>query len=155
MDNLYDFDIEAFNMSAKEAMNIDPQQRILLQVTHQALEDANIDYRGSNTGVFIGSGASDFAQMSTYSPCHVNEYTATGGSLAIHSNRLSFYFDLRGPSMTIDSACSASGSALQVAMRFVTPAPFVFLNNFLNEIDVLKTVIVTLQLLVESTCFTM
>jgi len=119
MDDLYDFDNEAFNMSAKEAMNIDPQQRVLLEVTHQALEDANIDFRGSNTGVFIGTGASDFTQMATTNPYYVNEYTATGGSMAIHSNRLSFSFDLRGPSMSIDSACSASGSALHVALRCV------------------------------------
>lgn len=119
MDDLYEFDNEAFNMSNKEAMNIDPQQRILLEVAHQALEDANFDFRGSNTGVFIGTGASDFTQMATYNPYYVNEYTATGGSFAIHANRLSFYFDLRGPSMAIDSACSASGRALYIAMRYV------------------------------------
>lgn len=74
---------------------------------------------GSNTGVFIGAGASDFTQLATFNSYHVNEYTATGGSMAIPANRISFNFDLRGPSMTIDSACSAAGSALHIAMRYV------------------------------------
>ena len=120
MDDLYNFDAEAFNMSAKEATNIDPQQRVLLEVTHQALEDANMAFRGSNTGVFIGAGASYFSQMASVSPFHINEYTATGSSLSILANRISFCFDLRGPSMTIDSACSASGSALHMACWYVS-----------------------------------
>lgn len=73
---------------------------------------------GSNTGVYIGAGAADFTQHAMFNSYYVNEYSATGVSLSLASNRISFCFDLRGPSMTVDSACSAAGSALQVAVRY-------------------------------------
>ena len=61
MDNIFDFDHEAFSMSVKESSNIDPQQKILLETTLQALEDSKLEYRGSKTGVFIGTGQVDFS----------------------------------------------------------------------------------------------
>jgi acyl transferase domain-containing protein/NADPH:quinone reductase-like Zn-dependent oxidoreductase/NAD(P)-dependent dehydrogenase (short-subunit alcohol dehydrogenase family)/ubiquinone/menaquinone biosynthesis C-methylase UbiE/acyl carrier protein len=119
IDDLFSFDNDTFSMSAKEAQTIDPQQRVLLEVTLQALEDSKIEYRGTNTGVFIGAGASDYAQLSTRNPWYVNEYSAPGTSAAIFANRLSFAFDLRGPSYTVDTACSASASALHLASRCI------------------------------------
>jgi acyl transferase domain-containing protein len=63
MDSIFEFDHEAFSMSVKESSNIDPQQKILLETTFHALEDSNIDYRGSKTGVFIGTGQVDYSGL--------------------------------------------------------------------------------------------
>lgn len=119
MDNIFEFDNEAFSMSVKEASNIDPQQKILLEVTLQALEDSNIKYRGSKTGVFIGTGQVDFSELSLSKVQYINEHTASGSALSIHSNLLSYKFDLRGPSLSIDTACSSSGTAMCLATRAI------------------------------------
>jgi acyl transferase domain-containing protein len=115
MDNLFEFDNECFSMSVKEASNIDPQQKILLEVALQALEDSNLKYRGSQTGVFIGTGQVDFSELSLSKVDYINEYTAPGSALSIHANLLSYKLDLRGPSMSVDTACSSSATAMYLA----------------------------------------
>eukprot|EP01080_Neovahlkampfia_damariscottae_P004960 gene4960-8554_t len=117
MDNIFNFDHEAFSMSVKESSNIDPQQKILLETTLQALEDSKLEYRGSKTGVFIGTGQVDFSDFSLSKLEYVNEYTAHGSALSIHSNMLSYKFDLQGPSLSVDTACSSSGTAMYLATR--------------------------------------
>jgi acyl transferase domain-containing protein len=99
IDKVFEFDNESFSMNTKEASNIDPQQKILLEVTLDALEDSNIKYRGSKTGVFIGTGQTDYSDFSLSKDEYINEYTASGSALSIHSNILSYKFDLRGPSL--------------------------------------------------------
>lgn len=117
MDHFFDFDHQAFKMSMKEASNIDPQQKILLEVALQTFEDANVEYRKTNTAVFLGSGQVGFAKTATSDPYMINQYTASGSSLSIQSNMISYKFDLRGPSMVVDTACSSSGTAMNLALN--------------------------------------
>ena len=90
---------------------MDPQQRMLLEVTWQALEDAGIpvdDVAGTRTGVFLGVSGNDYVRLQA--ACHrpVSIYSATGNSVAVIANRISYQFDLRGPSWSVDTACSSS-----------------------------------------------
>jgi acyl transferase domain-containing protein/NADP-dependent 3-hydroxy acid dehydrogenase YdfG/acyl carrier protein len=111
--DIFLFDPDPFGISAKEADQLDPQQRLLLEVTWEAFEDAGIaidELRGSNTAVFIGGFTLDHQGL-VYQPSNrrlVNSHSAFGSSMTLLSNRLSYTFDLRGPSLTVDTACSSS-----------------------------------------------
>ncbi|UMR30039.1 amino acid adenylation domain-containing protein [Massilia sp. MB5] len=116
------FDAAFFGMSPREAMNTDPQQRLLLEVGWHALEDAGLApsrLRGSDTGVFVGIGTGDYGHIPFISgtPAHFDAYWGTGTSFAAACGRLSFSFGWEGPSMAIDTACSASHSALHLAVQ--------------------------------------
>ncbi|PHH81976.1 hypothetical protein CDD82_7408 [Ophiocordyceps australis] len=90
---------------------MDPQQRLLLEVVYEALEDAGItldEIRGSQTSVFCGSFTNDYNAMLTKDLESYPKYTVTGTGNAILSNRISYFYDLRGTSVTIDTACSSS-----------------------------------------------
>ncbi|BAQ66805.1 type I polyketide synthase [Geminocystis sp. NIES-3709] len=120
IDNYDQFDPQFFDISLREAVNIDPQQRILLQVTHEALENANISLdmlSGSNTGVFIGISSSDYAQLQVKNGWEVNVYTGTGNAGSIASNRISYSYNLLGPSLSVDTACSSSLVAIDLAVN--------------------------------------
>ncbi|MDQ0318929.1 acyl transferase domain-containing protein/NADPH:quinone reductase-like Zn-dependent oxidoreductase/acyl carrier protein/short-subunit dehydrogenase [Pararhizobium capsulatum DSM 1112] len=120
MDSIYNFDPAAFGMSQREAMHMDPQQRVLLQLAWRALEDANISIpslHGENVGVYIGASSLDHANLTVQDPAAAGPYFMTGNTLSIVSNRISHIFGLSGPSMTIDTACSSSLVALDQAMR--------------------------------------
>ncbi|CAN7214500.1 SDR family NAD(P)-dependent oxidoreductase [Pararhizobium sp. LjRoot238] len=120
LDSIYDFDPAAFGMSQREAMYMDPQQRVLLQLAWRALEDANIaipSLHGENVGVYIGASSLDHANLTVEDPAAAGPYFMTGNTLSIVSNRISHIFGLSGPSMTIDTACSSSLVALDQAMR--------------------------------------
>ena len=115
LDSIYNFDPAAFGMSQREAMHMDPQQRVLLQLAWQALEDANISIpslHGENVGVYIGASSLDHANLTAQDPAAAGPYFMTGNTLSIVSNRISHIFGLSGPSMTIDTACSSSLVAL-------------------------------------------
>lgn len=105
------FDNKFFRISPREAENIDPQQRHLLEVSWEAFEDANInpeDYYGKEVGVFIGISGNDYAN-DLYATSNVGDiYGVTGNSHAIASNRLSYFYNFLGPSISIDTACSSS-----------------------------------------------
>ncbi|GME30265.1 uncharacterized protein K452DRAFT_301651 [Neofusicoccum parvum] len=108
---LDEFDNEFFRISRKEAESMDPQQRLLLEVVYEALEDAGIpmeQMRGTRTAVYVGSFSNDYNAMLTKDLAQYPKYTVTGGGNAILSNRISYFFDLHGPSVTIDTACSSS-----------------------------------------------
>jgi phthiocerol/phenolphthiocerol synthesis type-I polyketide synthase C len=112
------FDPGFFGISPREAAEIDPQQRILLELAWHALEDAGIPslrLAGSETGVYIGASSSDYGDLRVADPAGADRYFATGVSLGILANRISHVFDLRGPSEVIDTACSASLVALHQA----------------------------------------
>lgn len=118
--DLFRFDAEFFGISDAEARSLDPQQRLLLETAWHALEDAGIipqSLAGSDTGVFVGVSAVDYAAQVYEAPGGPDRFAATGTSAAIVSNRLSYFLDARGPSVTVDTACSASLVAVHQACQ--------------------------------------
>ena len=117
------FDPRAFGISPREAREMDPQQRLLLEVAAEAMEDAG-EPLGSPTatGVFVGISGNDYSFLKVKSPRHymtTTAFTGTGNTNSIAANRISYLFDLRGPSMSIDTACSSSLVAVHLAMRAI------------------------------------
>lgn len=115
-----DFDAEFFGMSPREAEMVDPQQRLALELTWEALENAHIpasDLKGREVGVFMGSSSSDYQVLLTSDSAAASPYAVTGASNSIISNRISYTFDFRGPSMTLDTACSTSLVAIHEAVN--------------------------------------
>lgn len=114
------FDAHFFGIAPREAVHMDPQQRILLEVTWEALEHAGQApdrLAGSPTGVFIGISTHDYLHLMLRSHANLDAYVATGGASSIVANRLSYLLDLRGPSIAIDTACSSSLVALHMACQ--------------------------------------
>ena len=114
------FDAEFFEISPREAAKMDPQQRLLLEVAHEAFEHAGIptdSLRHSQTGVFVGACLSEYGYLATTDLSQVDAWSGTGGALSIIANRVSYFFDLRGPSVTVDTACSSSLVALHLACQ--------------------------------------
>lgn len=114
------FDNEFFGITEREARGIDPQQRLLLELAWEALEDAGIppaSLRGSDTGVFVGISGSDYGLLLSSDLRMTDAYVGTGSSLSIAANRVSFAFDLHGPSLAVDTACSSSLVAAHLACR--------------------------------------
>lgn len=119
---LEEFDAAFFGISPREAMWMDPQQRLLLEVAWETFEDAGIvpqDLAGSDTGVFIGGFTLDslILQSSPLNRVQISSQTATSSSMTMLANRLSYCFDFRGPSVSVDTACSASLVALHLACQ--------------------------------------
>ncbi|KZL74145.1 beta-ketoacyl synthase domain-containing protein [Colletotrichum tofieldiae] len=113
------WDAGFFNITPKEAEAIDPQQRIILEVVYEALESAGYNlekYAGRKVAVFAGLMTADYDSLCQRDDITSNQYFATGNSRAIISNRISYFFNFRGPSMTIDTACSSSLVALHQAV---------------------------------------
>ncbi|MFE2461688.1 aminotransferase class I/II-fold pyridoxal phosphate-dependent enzyme [Streptomyces sp. NPDC059402] len=120
LDHVYDFDARFFGISAREAERMDPQQRLLLEVAWQTLEDAGIapsSLAGSDTGVFVGVSGHDYADLQMPHPDVVDMYSATGNAQSVAAGRLSYFFDLHGPSLALDTACSSSLAAVHTALR--------------------------------------
>src|SRR2546421_2491381 len=122
LDDVASFDARFFRISADEARRMDPQQRLLLETSLEALEDAGLvpaSLRASRTGVFVGISAAEYALRQLESRPTIGPYTVTGNALSIAANRLSYAFDLRGPSVAVDTACSSSLVALHLAVRAI------------------------------------
>ncbi|WP_095533804.1 polyketide synthase Pks13 [Mycobacterium aquaticum] len=105
------FDSEFFALSKMEADNIDPQQRMALELTWEALEHARIpasSLRGGSVAVYIGSSNNDYSYLSLADPTVTHPYAITGNQTAIIANRVSYFYDFRGPSVSVDTACSSS-----------------------------------------------
>jgi amino acid adenylation domain-containing protein len=120
LDEIDQFDAEFFGISPHEAARIDPQQRLLLEVAWHALEDAGLPspkLAGTRTGVFVGISSGDFGQLQFQDAEQVDAFTGAGSALSIAANRLSYLWDLRGPSVAIDTACSSSLVAVHMACR--------------------------------------
>ena len=114
------FDAAFFGISPREAERLDPQQRLLLEVAWEALEDAGqVEERvtGSQAGVFIGVWLNDFEARLFRDPAAVDFYMTTGSGRYTASGRLSYYFGLQGPSLSLDSACSSSLVAVHLACQ--------------------------------------
>ena len=116
------FDPLFFDMTPREVANLDPQQRFLLEVTFEAIDDAGLQIerlKGSDTGVFIGGFGADNLLLQS-NPLNwelANQYSATSSTLVMLSNRISYCFDFKGPSFTIDTACSSSMVAAHYACQ--------------------------------------
>ncbi|CAM2843916.1 polyketide synthase, type I [Legionella steigerwaltii] len=112
------FDAYFFGISPREAMRMDPQQRILLEVAYESLEDAGLTVEtlaGSNMGVFSSLYASQFSHLQKLDSDMDALFIPTGSAISMAANRLSYLFDLRGPSLVLDTACSSSLIAIQLA----------------------------------------
>ncbi|KAL2825065.1 hypothetical protein BDW59DRAFT_162011 [Aspergillus cavernicola] len=113
------FDATFFGVNPVEAQAMDPQQRLLLEIAYESFQNAGITMDalwGSNTGVYIGQWASDYHEIATRDIEQPPLYLVTGTGAAISSNRISYVFNLRGPSFTMDTGCSASLVALHQAV---------------------------------------
>lgn len=122
LEHIDEFDAGFFGISPREAAQMDPQQRMLLEVAWEALEDAGQDaaaLAGSDAGVFVGihSHSSDYYLLQAAERRELDMYSGTGTSHSVVSGRLSYLFDLRGPSVAVDTACSSSLVAVHLAVR--------------------------------------
>lgn len=115
----FSFDPSVFGISPREARQIDPQQRLLMEVVWEALEDAGIppsSLAGEEVGVYVGASSLDYGNLHMTDPAAIESHFMTGNTLSIVSNRISYVFDWRGPSFTVDTACSSSLVAFSEAM---------------------------------------
>lgn len=116
------FDPQFFNISPREAVSLDPQHRLLLETTWQALEDAGqnpLELRSTAAGVFVGIGADDYAKVQIRSaPAEsITPYTGTGNAYCYGAGRLSFFLGIQGPCLPVDTACSSSLVAAHLACQ--------------------------------------
>ncbi|MBK4145936.1 acyltransferase domain-containing protein [Corynebacterium macginleyi] len=120
IEDVASFDAEFFGLSPLEAANMDPQQRILLELVWHALENAGLpanELRGTHTGVYMGSTNNDYGMLITADPTEMHPYALTGNSSAVVANRISYALDFRGPSINVDTACSSSLVAVDHAIK--------------------------------------
>lgn len=116
---VYGFEPSFFGISAREAQQMDAQQRMLLRVSWEAMEDAGVAqswcYHGKDVGVMVGASSTDDAQLRFNERHRITTHTNVGSASSILANRISYAFDLRGPSFVVDTACSSSLVALTAA----------------------------------------
>ncbi|KAG5745190.1 hypothetical protein H9Q70_012122 [Fusarium xylarioides] len=114
------FDAPFFSVTAKEAASMDPMKRMLLEVCYESIENAGIpveDLMNSRTGCYVGCMTNDYEMISLHDIYDIGHPAATGLSEAMTANRVSWFFGLKGPSLTIDTACSSSLYALHLACQ--------------------------------------
>ncbi|MEM8535547.1 MAG: beta-ketoacyl synthase N-terminal-like domain-containing protein, partial [Chloroflexota bacterium] len=122
LERLEEFDARFFSVSPREAAHLDPRQRVLMELSYEALELAGISFEqlaGSATGVFMAALSNDYDQLLFRDLTRVDAYSGSGTANSILANRLSYFFDLRGPSVTLDTACSGSLVAIHLACQSI------------------------------------
>lgn len=120
--DLSKFDATFFGVHAKQAHTMDPQLRLLLEAAYEAIVDGGLNpasLRGTHTGVWVGASGSEASEALSRDPETLLGYSMVGCQRAMMANRLSFFFDLKGPSMTLDTACSSSLQALHSACQAI------------------------------------
>ncbi|GAA0297187.1 hypothetical protein GCM10009540_15480 [Streptomyces turgidiscabies] len=118
LDDIAGFDADFFRVTPREAAVMDPQQRILLEVVHEALDHAAVpaaSLAGSATGVFVGVSAAEYGSLTGADPAAVDPWAPAGAAPSVTAGRLAYVLDTRGPSMAVDTACSSSLVALHLA----------------------------------------
>ncbi len=122
LDGVYDFDAGYFGLTPREAEQMDPQQRILLETVARAFDHAGIDPADldkERTGVFVGAASSDHSTTCLQDPAMIDAQYMLGNTLSIISNRLAYHWDIQGPSYTVDTACSSGLFALDQARQAI------------------------------------
>uniref|UniRef100_A0AAY4A1M8 Carrier domain-containing protein n=1 Tax=Denticeps clupeoides TaxID=299321 RepID=A0AAY4A1M8_9TELE len=122
IDGFNEIDHKFFGITEAEADSMDPQQKLLLQCSYRAFEDAGIPLEkasGTRTGVYIGLMNRDYESLLNNSPSRITHYNGTGTAMSVAANRVSYTFNLTGPSFAIDSACSSSLVALHAACQAI------------------------------------
>uniref|UniRef100_A0A1A8NNF5 Fatty acid synthase n=2 Tax=Nothobranchius TaxID=28779 RepID=A0A1A8NNF5_9TELE len=116
------FDASFFGVHPKQANTMDPQLRLMLEIAYEAIVDGGLNpttLRGTKTGVYIGVSGSEAGEAFSRDPEELLGYSMTGCQRAMLANRLSYFFDFQGPSVTIDTACSSSLLALENAFHAI------------------------------------
>lgn len=111
LDDIAGFDADFFRITPREAMVMDPQQRMLLEVVHETLDHAAVPaaaLAGTATGVFVGVCATEYGQLTGARAAAVDPWAPAGAALGVTAGRLAYVLDTRGPSMAVDTACSSS-----------------------------------------------
>ncbi|WP_233281006.1 type I polyketide synthase [Paenibacillus algicola] len=124
LEQIDQFDAAFFGISPREASLMDPQQRLLLEVCWEALENGGQvaeRLKGTKTGVFMGGFTLDYKllQFAESNRHLVDSHTATGAMMTLLANRISYFFDFRGPSISLDTACSSSLVAVHLACQSI------------------------------------
>ncbi|KAH7828358.1 putative beta-ketoacyl synthase [Monocercomonoides exilis] len=118
--NIDEVDLKFFYLSPREAKSLDPNQRLLLEVTYETFENAGLTLEqvsGSRTGVFVGISATDYSHLQFPDINTIDVHTQTGVSTSIVANRVSYFYNLIGPSFIVDTACSSTLVALNCACQ--------------------------------------
>jgi acyl transferase domain-containing protein len=116
------FDAAFFGIAPREAEDIDPQHRVLLEVCHDALQRAGYSLaavNGTSTGVFVGISGQDYAHLGSRlgHPESITPWQGTGNAFSAAAGRISYLLNLNGPSLAVDTACSSSLVALHLACQ--------------------------------------
>ncbi|MEV4127744.1 SDR family NAD(P)-dependent oxidoreductase [Nocardia sp. NPDC049707] len=120
LDGVDEFDAALFGISPREAADIDPQQRLMLEIAWRALEDAGIPghtLRGTRTGVYVGASWHDYETLRKQRGIGATQHSLVGTALDVIAARLSYLLGLTGPSLVVETGCSSALVALDLAVR--------------------------------------
>ncbi|TDL83508.1 SDR family NAD(P)-dependent oxidoreductase [Palleronia sediminis] len=120
VEDVWSFDANLFGISPREAEGMDPQQRMMLEVAHRAMDHAGVDPHAlepARVGVYVGASNPDHMTIAMLDPRRIDAFSGLGNTLSLLSNRISYHWNFHGPSYTVDTACSSAMVALDRARR--------------------------------------